>query len=141
MTNFLKKLVTVFGLLSFLTLAATGFLPYFFFGGRVCGYWLIVHVAAGGFFSACAAGWAVLYAERNLFGSGLTAVKFCFWVIVVLSLLVILSVLLSMFKFFGTDWQKLFLQTHLYGTIALSLFIIVYLYLSAICKKEQTLTK
>jgi hypothetical protein len=141
MTNFLKKLVTVFGLLSFLTLAATGFLPYFFFGGRVCGYWLIVHVVAGGIFAACAAGWAVLYAERNLFGSGLTAVKFCFWVTVVLSLLVILSVLLSMFKFFGTEWQTIFLLTHLYGTIALSLFIIVYSYLSAICKKEQTPTK
>ena len=137
MTIFLKKLVVKLGLLSFLMLAVTGFLPYFFFGGTVSGYWLIVHVTAGGFFSACAAGWAVLYAERNLFGSGLTAAKFCFWVIVVLSLLAILSVLLSMFKIFGTDWQNILLQIHLYGTIALSLFIIAYLYLSTTYKKEQ----
>jgi hypothetical protein len=137
MKSFLKKLVIVFGLLSFLTLAVTGFLPYFFFGGMVSGYWLIIHVTAGGFFSACAAGGAVLYAERNLFGFGGTTAKLCFWVVVVLSLLVILSVLLSMFKLFGTDWQKILLQTHLYGTIVLSLFVIAYLYLSATYKKEQ----
>ncbi len=136
MISFLKKMVVAFGLLSFLTLAVTGFLPYFFFGGVVSGYWLIIHVTAGGIFSACAAGWAVLYAERNLFGSGWTT-KVCFWVIVVLSLLVILSVLLSMFELFGTDWQRFFLQTHLYGTIILSLFVIAYLYLSATRKKEQ----
>ena len=137
MTNILKKLVIVFGLLSFLTLAVTGFLPYFFLGGLVSGYWLILHVIAGGFFAACAAGWAVLYAERNLFGSGGATAKLCFWGIVVLSLLVILSVLLSMFKFFGTDWQNILLQIHLYGTIALSLFMIAYLYLSAVHKKEH----
>jgi hypothetical protein len=137
MISFLKKLIIVFGLLSFLTLAGTGFLPYFFFGGRVSGYLLILHVIAGGVFSACAAGWAVLYAERNLFGSGMTKAKLCFWTIVVLSLLVILSALLSMFEFFGTDWQRLLLQTHLYSTIALSLFVITYLYLSAAHKKEQ----
>jgi hypothetical protein len=137
MIIFLKKLVVAVGLLSFLTLAVTGFLPYFFFGGKVSGYWLIVHVTAGGFFSACTAGWAVLYAERNLFGSGWTRAKFCFWAVVVLSLLVILSVLLSMFKLFGTDWQKILLQTHLYGTMVLSLFVIAYLYLSATRKKEQ----
>jgi hypothetical protein len=137
MISFLKKLVVIFGLLSFLTLAVTGFLPYFFFGGIISGYWLIIHVTAGGVFSACAAGWAVLYAERNLFGSGWTRAKVCFWGIVVLSLLVILSVLLSMFKFFGTDWQKFLLQIHLYGTAALSLFVIAYLYFSAAHKKEQ----
>jgi hypothetical protein len=137
MTSFLKKLVVGFGLLSFLTLAVTGFLPYFFFGGRVSGYWLMIHVTAGGFFSACAAGWAVLYAERNLFGTRGTAAKLCFWIIVILSLLVILSAILNMFKLFGTDWQKILLQTHLYGTIVLSLFVIAYLYLSATRKKEQ----
>ena len=137
MIGFLKKLVVVFGLLSFVTQAVTGFLPYFFFGGRVSGYWLILHVIAGGVLTACAAGWAVMYAERNLFGSGRTKVKLCFWVAVVLSLLVILSVLLSMFKLFGTDWQRFLIQTHLYSTIALALFIIAYLYLSATYKKEQ----
>jgi hypothetical protein len=141
MISFLKKLVVVFGLLSFLTLAVTGFVPYFFFGGMVSGYWLIIHVIAGGFFSACAAGWAVLYAERNLFGSGGITAKLCFWIVVVLSLAVILSVLLSMFKLFGTDWQKILLQTHLYGTMALSLFVIAYLYLLAKSKTAQTPTK
>jgi hypothetical protein len=137
MIGFLKKLVVVFGLLSLVTQAVTGFLPYFFFGGRVSGYWLILHVIAGGILTACAAGWAALYAERNLFGSGRTKAKLCFWTIVVLSLLVILSMLLSMFEFFGTDWQRFLLQTHLYSTIALALFIIAYLYLSAAYKKEQ----
>ena len=141
MTNFLKKLVVAVGLLSFLTLAVTGFLPYFFLGGIVSGYWLIVHVTAGGFFSACAAGWAALYAERNLFCSGRLTAKLCFWVVVALSLLVISSVLLSMFKLFGTDWQKFLLQTHLYSTMALSLFVIAYFYLSATHKNEQTLIK
>jgi hypothetical protein len=137
MKSVLKKLVISIGLLSFITLVVTGFLPYFFYGGRVSGYWLILHVIAGGVFSACAAGWAVLYAERNLFGSGRATVKLCFWAAVVLSLLVILSVLLSMFELFGTDWQRFLLQTHLYGTIILSLFVIAYLYLSATRKKEQ----
>ena len=137
MTGFLKKLVVVFGFLSFVTQAVTGFLPYFFFGGRVSGYWLILHVIAGGVFSACAAGWAVLYAERNLFGSGRTKAKLCFWTILVLLLVVILSMLLSMFTLFGTDWQRFLLQTHLYGTIALALFVIAYLYFSATYKKEQ----
>jgi hypothetical protein len=137
MKGFLKKIVIAVGLLSFLTLAVTGFLPYFFFGGMVSGYWLMIHVTAGGFFSACAAGWAVLYAERNLFDSGGIIAKLCFWIVVVLSLPVILSAILGMFKFFGTDWQKKLLQTHLYGTIALSLFAIAYLYLSATRKKEQ----
>ena len=137
MKSFLKKLVAVFGFLSFMTLACTGFMSYFFFGGRVSGYWLMLHVIAGGVFSACAAGLAVLCAERNLFGSGKTLAKLCFWMILLLSLLVILSMLLSMFKFFGTDWQRFLLQTHLYSTIALALFIIAYFYLSATYKKEQ----
>jgi hypothetical protein len=137
MINFLKKLVIVFGLLSFLTLAVTGFVPYFFLGGLVTGYWLMLHVTAGGVFAACAAGLAVLFAERK---EG-PAARVCFWIILTLSPLVILSAGFGMFRFFGTDWQKILLLIHLYSTLGLSLFAIVYLYLLAISKTEKNVTK
>lgn len=141
MKNALKKLVITFGLLSFVTLIITGFLPYFLLGGAVAGCWLIIHLTAGGFFSACAAGLAVLYCEKYLFGAGRIKISLCFWAVVVLSLVVILSVLVSMLNFFGTGWQKLFLQIHLYGTIAFSLFALAYLYFSASRQNEHSMAR
>lgn len=56
--------------------------------------------------------------------------KITFWLIVVLALPLILSIISSMFPFFGTHWQELLLDTHRYSALLLALAVIVHTYLT-----------
>ena len=55
--------------------------------------------------------------------------KLCFWAILVLALPLILSIVLSMFKIFGTDIQELFLDVHRYTALVIAIVIILHTYL------------
>lgn len=150
----LRKLVFLLGVLCFIALVVTGFVPVIFLDGAIGGWWLFIHAIAAGVFAACLAILAVLWADKNRFDKNYwpwlnsilnrqpksgtppekyeLKMKICFWVIIALSLPVILSVVLSMFPLFGTHWQEILLLIHRYSTLFLSLFAIAYLYLAAI---------
>lgn len=159
----IRKLVFLLALLCFAALVVTGFVPMIFLGKSITGWWLMIHATAAPVFAACMAVLAVLWAEKNRLDKNYwpwlnrilnrqpksiaspekheLKLKICFWVVLVMSLPVILSAVLSMFKLFGTDGQELLLQVHRYCTLLLSLFAIVYLYLAALTEMNRTSAK
>ena len=77
------------------------------------------------------------YEPRPSDGLGELLRKICFWLIVLLALPVILSVVLSMFPFFGTDGQEFLLNLHRYSVLLLALAAIVHTYLVIRTQIEQ----
>jgi len=77
------------------------------------------------------------YEPRPSDGLGELLRKICFWLIILLALPVILSVVLSMFPFFGTDGQEFLLNLHRYSALLLALAAIVHTYLVIRTQIEQ----
>ena len=148
----LRKLVYLLALLCFVVLVITGFYPSLAQGQLISGYFIMVHTTAGGVFAVCLAVLAVMWAHSCRFNKGdwpwlqqllrreimnkehpveksWLGQKICFWLIVSLAIPLILSIVLSMFPFFGTNWQELLLSTHRYIALLLALVIIVHTYL------------
>ncbi len=149
----LRKLVFLLALLCFVVLVVTGFYPVLVWGKHLTGWLLMIHATFSPVFAVCLAILAVMWADRCRFNKtdcpmlqriihGETATqepaagrcragqKVCFWLIVLLSLPLILSIVLSMFKLFGTDGQKLLLEVHRYSALFTALAGIVYTYLA-----------
>jgi hypothetical protein len=127
------KLIFLLALLCFITLAATGFIPVYIFGESISGWWLIIHVTAGGIFSGCMAILAVLWADKNRL-TKFELKRVCFWIILVMALTLILTTVLSMFNFFGTYGQEVLLLLHRYSALLLTLFATAYLCLAVLSK-------
>jgi len=153
----LRKLVYLLALLCFVVLAVTGFCPRLFFDKTISGYWLMLHATFAPVFAICLAVLVVMWASHCRFnksdwpwlqrlirrvilpktvnkepvseGTCPFGQKITFWLIVVLSLPLILSIVSSMFPYFGTYWQELLLDTHRYCALALALAVIVHTYL------------
>lgn len=158
-----RKLVFLLAMLCFAILFITGFVPRVILGRAISGYWLMIHATAAPVFAACMAVLAVLWADKNRLDKNYwpllnrilqrqpkstTApekhelkLKICFWVVLTLSPVVILSAVLSMFPLFGTHGQDVLLDIHRYSTLLLSLFAIVYLYLAVLTEMGKTAAK
>jgi cytochrome b subunit of formate dehydrogenase len=151
-----KKLVYWVALLCFIVLAVTGFAQRLLLGEAISGYWLMLHATCAPVFAVCLALLALMWAPRCVFRWGdwpwleglirrvikLEAdaaepasvgfnlgQKVTFWLIIILALPLILSIVSSMFPFFGTHWQELLLDTHRYSALLLALAVIVHTYL------------
>jgi len=160
----LRKLVYLLALLCFLVLAITSFYPVLVLRESIHGYWLMLHATFAPVFAACLAVLAVMWAGNCCFNKSdwpwlqrilerVTLVKrvgeepsnkcpglgqkITFWLIVLLALPVILSVVLSMFPFFGTDGQEFLLNLHRYSALLLALAAIVHTYLIIRTQMEQ----
>lgn len=151
LVGILRKLIYLLALLCFVVLVITGFFPKLILGETISGYWIMLHTTAAGVFAGCLAVLAVMWAHNCKFDKNYwpwlnrllqrepvnkaagekyeLGRKICFWLIVLLALPVILSVVLTMFPFFGTDWQQLLLALHRYSALSLALVIIVHTYL------------
>jgi cytochrome b subunit of formate dehydrogenase len=147
----LRKLVYLLALLCFLILVVTGFFPLLVLGKHISGYWIMLHTTAAGVFAVCLAVLSVMWVHNCQFDKNYwpwlqrllqrvplskdrgqkyeLGQKICFWLIVLLALPVILSIVLTMFPFFGTDWQKILLSLHRYSALSLALTIVVHTYL------------
>ena len=152
----LRKLVYLLALLCFVVLAVTGFGPRIFWNEAITGYWLMLHATFAPIFAVCLAVLAVMWASHCRFVWGdwpwlqrlIRRVilpkttnkesvcensdlgrKITFWLIVALALPLILSIVSSMFPYFGTHWQELLLDTHRYSALLLALAVIVHTYL------------
>jgi hypothetical protein len=155
----LRKLVFLLAMLCFVILVVTGFIPRMVFGTVISGWWLIIHATAAPVFAGCLAVLAVLWADRNRLDKNYwpllnrmlkrqpksslapekheLKLRICFWIILTMSLPVILTAVVSMFRIFGTHGQEVLLQIHRYSTLLLSLFAIVYLYLAAMMEMNR----
>lgn len=141
-----KKLVYLLGIASFVILTLTGFLPILFTGSSITEVVLLFHLLAAPLFAVCIAIVSVLWAHHHRFDKSdwqsfqrlirrKTATeesnphlpelggKLSFWLILLLSLLVIGSISLGMYPFFGTHGQMVLLKLH--GYTALLLVIVL----------------
>jgi len=147
----LRKLVYVLGLICFLVLLVTGFYQPLLCGEHISGFLMMIHATLAPVFAICVAVLAVMWAGNCVFDKNywpwLTKLlqrqaksdskpqkyeflaKICFWVIIVLALPLILSIVLSMFKIFGTYMQELLLDIHRYTALVTALVIILHIYL------------
>ncbi len=154
----LRKLVYLLAFICFIILLITGFFPLLVLGKSMSGYWMTVHVTAAPIFAVCLAVLVIMCADRSRFDKNYwpwlqrivhreplnrdepskyeLAQKICFWAIMVLAVPLILSIVLSMLPFFGTDEQKLLLILHRYSAMTISLIIIFYTYVIVRAKME-----
>jgi hypothetical protein len=135
----IRKLVYLSTLLCFLVLVITSFYPVVVLKEAIHGYWLILHVVFAPVFVVCLAVLAIMWAGNCSFEKNdrPRLQKICFWLIIILAPLVILSIVLSMFSLFGTQVQEFLLQLHRYSALLLALIIIVHTYLIIRTKMEQ----
>lgn len=137
----LRKLVYLTAMLCGVVLAVTGFYPVCILGEHISGYPMMLHATCAPVFAACLAALAVMWAGRCCFEDGDCPVtkrlvqwltdskdseqkgeckspgvgqKVFFWLLIVLSLPLILSIVLSMFPLLGTYWQKVLMGVHRY---------------------------
>jgi hypothetical protein len=125
-----KKLICFVTFICTLSLVITGFFPLLVLGRTISGYWLIIHVTAAAVFVCCLALLTLMYAEQNLLTKYALFKGTTFWLILLLGLPLILSTVLSMFTFFGTDVQELLAEIHRYSALLVSIIAIMHIYLT-----------
>jgi len=153
LVDYLRILVYLVAIFSFVVLALTGFYPVLVLGRHITGYLVMVHATFAPVFAVCLAVLAVMWARQCRFTSGdwpwferlvqrvtraegtgaemqrsnsCLGQKVTFWLIVFLALPLGLSILLSMFPLLGTHWQELLLSLHRYTAYVFSLVVIVH---------------
>jgi cytochrome b subunit of formate dehydrogenase len=157
-----RKLVYLLALLCFVVLAITGFYPTLVRGEHISGYLLMIHATFAPIFAITLAILAVMWSGHCRFTGGdwpwfgrlvqrLTLTKsttqelktesclgqkITFWMIIFLALPLILSIVLSMFPYFGTYWQELLMSVHRYTALFFALTAIVHTYLLIRTKKK-----
>ncbi|MFQ5708916.1 MAG: hypothetical protein ACE5HO_15775 [bacterium] len=156
-----QKLVYVLGIVSFIILALSGFLPILFTGHSVTGVLLLFHVVAAPVFAVCIAIVSILWAHHHRFNENdgqsllnfirqktenkepipqLTELwqKITFWLILLLSLPVVGSVILSMYPLFGTHGQEVLLGLHGYSALFLVMAVVMSSYLVGLTQKADS---
>jgi cytochrome b subunit of formate dehydrogenase len=146
-----RKLIFLLALLCFAILFVTGFYSKIIYGTTISGYWLMIHATAAPIFAVCIAILSVMWAQNCRLNKNYwpwlqkiiqrettnKAVpekheliqKICFWLIIILAIPLILSIILSMFTFFGTYWQNVLADTHRYCALLFATIVIVHTYL------------
>lgn len=143
-----RLVVYLFSILMFMILAITGFFPALILGQSMSGVLLMLHVTVAPLFAVSLAILALLWAHRQQFTTDewrwlaanlkkprqLFAAhndfwpKAGFWLILIVSLPAILSIILSMYPFFGTDGQHYLLNVHRYSVLILLVVVMFHGY-------------
>jgi hypothetical protein len=139
-------------------LALTGFVTIIILGKPISTYMLLIHVSLAPLFAICMVIVTLLWAPKNNFDKK-DWETFCnlksskkemrielfqkvgFWLIIVLTLPIILSILLSMYPIFGSEIQHSLLTTHRYTTLVFVIISTWYVYFSIIKDSKQTIQK
>jgi len=134
-------------------LALTGFFTIIILGKPISTYLLLIHVSLAPIFAVCMVIVTLLWAPKNSFNKK-DWETFCnlksskkekkvelwqkvsFWLIIVLTLPIILSILLSMYPLFGSEIQHSLLTTHRYSTLLFVITSTIYVYYSIIKDKK-----
>lgn len=132
----------------FFILALSGFLPIVFLGEHLTGTLLIIHVTIAPLFALLLAAIALLWAHRLRLGENdwrcfvkmwklqiperdllsRCLLRAGFWLILLASLPLILSVLLELYPLFGTEGVELLMSLHAYSALVLTLLALVQIY-------------
>ncbi|MHC4207296.1 MAG: cytochrome b/b6 domain-containing protein [Planctomycetota bacterium] len=152
----LRMLAYLLALVSFVVLALTGFYPVLILGEHISGYLVMLHVTFAPVLTVCVAVLAVMWASNCRFTAGdwpwferivkrITSVKgvdktakskssglgqkITFWLIIFLTLPLALSIVISMFHFFGTHGQKSLLGLHRNIAYIFTVVVVVHTFL------------
>ncbi len=119
----LKKLSYFIAVICVFLLGATGFATYIITGKPLSGFLLVLHVTVSPIF-AIAMTLSILLSVNEKYSSATNRIRIrvCFWLVVILTLIIMSSIVLSMYPIFSTDAQDILLNLHL--TSALLFFII-----------------
>lgn len=124
----LRKLILLLALLSFAILFLTGFGPLLF-GSRLSGWLLMIHATFAPILMGCLALLAVGWAHEMVFrGLEDVLLKLCFWILLTLSLPLALSMIVSMFNWFGTEGQDFLYVLHRWCALAFTCLALLFLY-------------
>ncbi len=132
--------------LLFLTVFVTGFFMPLVHSDHITGFWMLIHIPASAFFTAMFILLILLTANNNTLrinqipilkklstsqcrkAESNFLVRICFWAMTAIFIPLIFSIILSMFKIFGTKWQLLFRDIHKYSAVAFTVFFGIVLY-------------
>lgn len=144
----LRGLLYLLAMTLFLILALTGFLPVIIVGQHLSGALLVVHVTAAPIFALSLALLALLWAHRQRFTAEEWQTmrdlvqrksvqrdrtldllrKVCFWLVLVASLPLILSIIAGVFPLFGTEGQEALVAWHGFSALLLTVAAVVHTY-------------
>ncbi|HOT72788.1 MAG TPA: hypothetical protein PLX18_06425 [Anaerohalosphaeraceae bacterium] len=125
----LRKLVLLLALLAFAILFLTGFGPLLF-GSRLSGWLLMIHATFAPILMGCLALLAIGWAHEMVFrGLEDVLLKLYFWILLTLSLPLALSMIVSMFNWFGTEGQDFLYVLHRWCALAFTCLALLFLYI------------
>ena len=119
-----ERLIYVVFLVALAGMAVSGILPVAF-GSRMARWGLILHMTLAPLFSVCVAALAVLWAEQARWARGGAVTRFragetlAFWLVVAAAFVTVLSAMLGMMSWFGSDGQVTLLNLHRVGALVL----------------------
>jgi len=152
----IRKMVYAFVVSCFFVLAGTGFAPILLSGDHLTGILLVIHVTVAPLFALSLSAAALLWAQtlrfdgedwrvvRHLGDPALRAktirfaTKLGFWLILLLSLPLMLTVILELFPLFGTEGEAFLIQLHGYSALFLMLATLAHLYITCAYAQQST---
>ena len=151
-----KNLLFALIIICVVILAVTGFFSVLILGKPISTYLLLLHVSMAPIFAICMATLSLIWTHKQSFNKAdwqticnlkssekknqiVLWQKVIFWLIILLTLPIILSILLSMYPLFGSGIQNSLLITHRYSSLLFMILSILYFYFSII--KNKTLIK
>jgi hypothetical protein len=133
----LKVLSAFLAAVSAILLAISGFIPFLIFGKPLTGFILLFHVSVSPVFAVSMTIISLLWVKEHIFDSedniGLQKYrKMCFWFMILLTLVIMGTIILSMYPIFGSQWQENLLNLHLFSTLLFVAAGVIYSYISII---------
>ncbi len=144
-----ERLLVAVLAVSFVVLLVTSFYAALLLEARMTGWVLMAHTAAGAFFAPTLAALAVTWAHRCRFSAsdlprrfrpaniehtpkGPNALdagqKAVFWFAILAGIVLIMTIMLSMLKLYGTAGQVLLYEIHRYTALAFVIVVIIHAY-------------
>ncbi len=148
--SILRRVMYTLTAVLFGLLLVSGFIPIIFLGESLSGFLLAVHVTVAPFFAVSLSGFSLLWAHRLRFDESdwrfvaggrkrrnrnkealvRFAIKTGFWLVLVFSLPLILTVILELFPLFGTDGEEFLIRAHGYSALLLTVAAVINIYLT-----------
>jgi len=153
----LRRMAYIITAVFLLVLALSGFYPVLATGSHVSGFLLVIHVTIAPLFALSLCALAMFWAHRLRFDrSDLRAaqeirtrharegaprirlmLKCGFWLVLVFSLPLMLTIILSLYPLFGTEGETLLIRLHGYSALLLLLAAACEVYLTLVYLKES----
>jgi hypothetical protein len=155
----LRSLTYYISVFLFLTMAASGFLPFVFLENSLTGLALLIHVTAAPLFCIAYAVFILLSAFQYQFGHNdylfvfkrdsiddsekyehakdSLILKSAFWISAAVSVPVIISIVLTLYPVFGSDTMESLTSIHGYSVLILTISFVIQVYYSIILRTKD----